>query len=44
MPRLRDEIEEIIDYIDRTIKANNATEPNALHIKNLLQKALEETI
>ena len=44
MLRLRDEIEKIVDYLDKTIKANNATEPNALYVKNLLQKALEETI
>lgn len=39
---LKKEIEEIIKYIDETIEAKNATEPNAYTVRNLLQKALEK--
>lgn len=37
---LKKGIQEIIDYIDNTKKAQNATEPNAQGIKILLEKLI----
>ena len=39
---LKYKIQSIIDYIDKTIEEKNATEPNALAIRNMLIKALTE--
>lgn len=40
---IRKEIKKIIEYLDSTIEAGNATEPNAQCVSRLLKEALKKT-